>query len=122
MAGANLIDSPWKYVPVRRTTDFIEQSLLQSLKWAAFEPNAAPLWASISLEVNAFMSALYGEGAFDGMSAAQAYQVVCDGTTTSPANQLAGVVNVHVGFRPVEPAEFVVLTVQLNAGPSPAAS
>jgi len=122
MAGADLLESGWKYVPVRRTADFIEQSLLQSLKWTVFEPNAAPLWASISLEVDAFMNALYGQGAFGGTTAAEAYQLVCDGTTTSPTDQLAGVVNVFVGFRPVGPAEFVVLTVQLNAGPPPAAS
>jgi uncharacterized protein len=122
MAGADLLESGWKYVPVRRTADFIEQSLLQSLRWAVFEPNAAPLWASITLEVTGFMNALYGQGAFGGTTAAEAYQVVCDGTTTSPTDQLAGVVNVHVGFQPVEPAEFVVLTVQLNAGPAPAAS
>lgn len=121
MAGADLLQSGWKYVPVRRLADFIEQSLIQSLKWAVFEPNNASLWASITLEVVAFMNSLYGQGAFGGTSAATAYQVVCDATTTSPADQLAGVVNVLVGFQPVEPAEFVVLTVQLNAG-TPASS
>ncbi len=116
LAGSDLADSAWKYVPVRRLTDFIEQSLLQSLRWAIFEPNGPALWSSISLEVGAFMSGLYSAGAFSGATAAQAYQVVCDTTTTSETDILSGIVRVHVGFQPVEPAEFVVLNIVLNAG------
>ena len=116
LAGSDLADSAWKYVPVRRLTDFIEQSLLQSLRWAIFEPNGPGLWSSISLEVGAFMSGLYSAGAFSGATAAQAYQVVCDATTTSETDILSGIVRVHVGFQPVEPAEFVVLNIVLNAG------
>lgn len=121
LAGADLTDSPWKYVPVRRLTDFIEQSLQQSLAWAVFEPNEAKLWASILLEVTPFMTGLFANGAFAGATAAQAFSVACDATTTSPDDMLAGIVNLKVGFQPVDPAEFVVLTVQLNAG-APAAS
>src|SRR4051812_10457025 len=40
LAGSDPVGSPFKYVPVRRLTAFIEQSLLQSLRWAQFEPNA----------------------------------------------------------------------------------
>ncbi|MDQ3742430.1 MAG: phage tail sheath subtilisin-like domain-containing protein, partial [Actinomycetota bacterium] len=122
LAGADLIESGWKYLSVRRLADFIEQSLLQSLRWAVFAPNGPTLWAKIALEVNAFMGTLYGQGAFQGATAAAAYQVVCDGTTTSQADILAGIVNCYVGFTPVEPAEFVVLNVQLNAAPPAAAS
>lgn len=118
LAGSDLADSAWKYVPVRRLTDFIEQTLLQSLRWAIFEPNGPALWGSISLEVGAFMSGLYSAGAFFGATAARAYQVACDATTTSEADILSGIVRVHVGFQPVEPAEFIVLSITLNAGPA----
>ena len=37
----------WKYVPVRRMALFIEQSLLNSLGWAVFEPNDEPLWIAL---------------------------------------------------------------------------
>ncbi|MBV9839352.1 MAG: phage tail sheath family protein, partial [Solirubrobacterales bacterium] len=40
LAGSDIAGSPFKYVPVRRLADFIEQSLQQSLRWAVFEPNA----------------------------------------------------------------------------------
>ena len=116
LAGSDLAQSPWKYIPVRRLTDFIEQTLLQSLRWAIFEPNGPALWASISLEVGAFMSGLYSAGAFLGTTAAQAFQVMCDASTTSETDILSGIVRVHVGFQPVEPAEFIVLNIVLNAG------
>lgn len=115
LAGSDLAGSPWKYVSVRRLADFIEQSLRQSLRWAVFEPNTEPLWASIRLEVNGFLSGLFRDGAFAGTTAAQAYQVVCDATTTSPDDMLRGIVNLQVGFAPALPAEFVVLTIQLEA-------
>jgi phage tail sheath protein FI len=73
------------------------------------------LWASVTLEVTAFMSGLFGAGAFAGASAAQAYSVVCDASTTSPDDMLSGIVNVNVAFAPVDPAEFVMLNVQIDA-------
>jgi len=115
LAGSDIAGSPFKYVPVRRLADFIEQSLQQSLRWAVFEPNAPALWGAISLEVTAFMASLFASGAFAGASAAQAYTVACDATTTSPTDMLSGIVNVNVGFAPVDPAEFVMLNIQINA-------
>jgi phage tail sheath protein FI len=120
LAGSDLAGSPWKYVPVRRLADFVEQSLRQSLRWVVFEPNSESRWSSIALEVNGFLSGLFAQGAFVGTSATQAYQVVCDATTTSPDDMLRGIVNLHVAFAPVQPAEFVVLTLELEAG-APAA-
>src|SRR5262249_6171611 len=100
----------------------IEQSLYQSLKWAVFQPNAAPLWASITTEVTAFMAGLFSQGAFQGTSAAQAYFVQCGPTTTSQTDILNGIVNVVVGFAPVLPAEFVVLQIQVQLTTFSAAS
>jgi hypothetical protein len=115
LAGGDLLESPWKYVPARRLADFIEQSLTQSLRWVVFEPNGPSLWSTITLEVGVFMSSLYAQGAFTGATAAVAYQVACDATTTSLVDIEAGVVNIQVGFMPAMPAEFVVLTIRLNA-------
>jgi hypothetical protein len=118
LAGSDYAQSPYKYVPVRRLSDFIEQSLQQSLRWAVFEPNGPTLWASITLEVGSFMAGLFSDGAFSGATAAAAYQITCDATTTTEQDMLNGVVNVVVAFSPVEPAEFVVLNIQLTAGPA----
>jgi hypothetical protein len=120
LAGSDLQESQFKYVNVRRLTNFIEQSLVQSLQWTVFDPNAAPLWNAIQLEATSFLAGLFAQSAFQGTTPAQAYFVQCDSSTTSPQNILDGVVNVIVGFAPVYPAEFIVLQIQLMAGQSSA--
>ena len=61
--GADALASDWKYVPVRRTTLFIEESLYRGTKWVVFEPNDEPLWSQIRLNVGAFMHDLFRKGA-----------------------------------------------------------
>jgi uncharacterized protein len=54
-----------------------------------------------------------------GATAAQAFFVHCDATTTTPAEIEQGVVNVVIGFAPVQPGEFVMLTIQqITASPA----
>jgi phage tail sheath protein FI len=114
--GADVRASEWKYVPVRRTALFIEQSLDNGLKWVVFEPNDEPLWAQVRLNVGAFMQDLFRKGAFQGTTPREAYLVRCDSTTTTPGDVARGIVNILVGFAPLRPAEFVVLQIQQLAG------
>jgi phage tail sheath protein FI len=105
-----------KYIPVRRTMLFIEESLYRGLKFAVFQPNAEPLWASIRLAAGSFMNGLMRQGAFASRNKAEAYYVLCDATTTTETDRNLGIVNVIVAFAPLKPAEFVVLTVRQIAG------
>lgn len=107
----------WKYISVRRTALFIEESLYRSLKWTVFEPNGEVLWLAIRLSVVAFMHSLFKQGAFKGASPRDAYFVRCDGETTTAADIASGIVNVEIGFAPLRPAEFVVITLKVIAGP-----
>jgi phage tail sheath protein FI len=109
-------DLEWRYVTVRRTALLIEQSLSRGTQWAAFEPNDTLLWQRLQRDVDAFMHGLFGQGAFQGNTANQAYFVRCDASTTTPADIIGGVVNILVGFAPVKPAEFVVISIQQIAG------
>jgi phage tail sheath protein FI len=109
-------DGEWRYVPVRRLALFIEESLFRGTQWVVFEPNDEPLWSSIRLNVGAFMNTLFRQGAFQGRTPAQAYQVVCD-ATNNPQNDIdRGIVNIQVGFAPLKPAEFVIIHIQQLAG------
>ncbi|MCB1391618.1 MULTISPECIES: phage tail sheath C-terminal domain-containing protein [unclassified Nitrobacter] len=110
--GADAIASDWKYVPVRRTTLFIEESLYRGTKWVVFEPNDEPLWSQIRLNVGAFMHELFRQGAFQGTTPAQAYFVRCDSGTTPQSDIDLGIVNIEIGFAPLKPAEFVILKIQ----------
>jgi hypothetical protein len=116
LAGADLLASEWKYVPVRRLALFIEESLFRGTQWVVFEPNDEPLWAQIRLNIGAFMQDLFRQGAFQGASPRDAYFVKCDRETTTQSDINRGVVNILVGFAPLKPAEFVVIKLQQMAG------
>jgi phage tail sheath protein FI len=114
--GADQLASEWKYVPIRRLALFIEESLFRGTKWVVFEPNDEPLWAQIRLNVGVFMNGLFRQGAFQGATPQEAYFVKCDKETTTQADRNLGIVNIEVGFAPLKPAEFVVITIQQIAG------
>lgn len=116
MDGDDNFASEWKYIPIRRTALFIEESLYRGLKWVVFEPNDEPLWAQIRLNVGAFMHNLFRQGAFQGQTKREAYFVKCDAETTTQNDINLGIVNVWVGFAPLKPAEFVILYLQQMAG------
>ena len=116
LRGADALTDQWKYVPVRRTALFLEESLYRGTKWVVFEPNEEPLWAAIRLNVGSFMDSLFKKGAFQGVTATQAYFVKCDSETTTQQDIDSGIVNILVGFAPLKPAEFVVIQIEQLTG------
>ncbi|MCE8009061.1 phage tail sheath C-terminal domain-containing protein [Aestuariivita sp.] len=116
LQGADQAASEWKYLSVRRIALFIEESLYRGTQWAVFEPNAEQLWSQLRLNVGTFMQQLFRQGAFKGTTPQEAYFVACDSTTTTQADIDRGIVNVLVGFAPLKPAEFVIITIQQLAG------
>jgi uncharacterized protein len=106
----------YKYVPVRRLALFMEESLYRGLQFAVFEPNDEPLWGQIRLAAGAFMNNLFRQGAFQGQKASDAYFVKVDSETTTQNDINLGIVNVIIGFAPLKPAEFVIITIKQRAG------
>jgi phage tail sheath protein FI len=116
LEGADQIGSEWKYIPIRRLALMLEESLFRGTKWVVFEPNDEPLWAKIRLNVGAYMTSLFRQGAFQGASPREAFYVKCDAETTTQDDRNKGIVNIEVGFAPLKPAEFVVIKIQQMAG------
>ncbi|MFD7233790.1 phage tail sheath family protein [Streptomyces syringium] len=116
LAGADVLASQWKYVPVRRLALMLEESLYRGTKWVVFEPNDERLWSQIRLNIGAFLHTLFQQGAFQGTAAREAYFVKCDKDTTTQDDINRGVVNVVVGFAPLKPAEFVIVKIEQMAG------
>ncbi len=114
--GADRLASEWKYIPVRRTALYIEESLYRGTQWVVFEPNDEPLWAQIRLNIGAFMHNLFKQGAFQGVKPKDAYLVKCDKETTTQNDINLGIVNILVGFAPLKPAEFVIIKIQQLTG------
>ena len=116
LVGSDQLASEWKYVPVRRTALFLQESLYRGTQWVVFEPNDEPLWAQIRLNIGVFMNDLFRQGAFQGKSPKEAYFVKCDSETTTQSDINRGVVNIVIGFAPLKPAEFVILKFQQITG------
>lgn len=118
LEGSDTAGSQWQYIPVRRLALMLEESLVRGTRWAVFEPNDEPLWAKVRLSIGAYLNALFRQGAFQGSNPKEAYFVRCDATTTSQTDRDRGIVRIEVGFAPLKPAEFVVLTIrQMSASP-----
>jgi len=112
-------DPEYRYIPVRRTAIYLEQSIYNGIQWAVFEPNDDDLWASLRLNIGAFLMLQFRAGAFQGKTPKDAFFVKCDNETTSQADIDAGVVNILVGFAPLKPAEFVILRLTQIVGQQP---
>jgi hypothetical protein len=106
----------WRYVPVRRMALFLEQTLYRNLGWVVFEPNDEPLWVAIRTTIENFMLSLFHQGAFQGSTPSQAFQVKCDSSTTTQTDIDNGIVNIIVAFAPLKPAEFVIIKIAQLAG------
>jgi uncharacterized protein len=116
LQGNDRLASEWKYIPVRRLTLFLEESLYRGTQWVVFEPNDEPLWSQIRLNLGAFMNNLFRQGAFQGKTPKDAYFVKCDSETTTQNDINLGIVNIVIGFAPLKPAEFVIIKFQQMAG------
>ena len=103
LRGADRLGDEYRYISVRRTALYIEESLYRGTQWVVFEPNDEPLWAQIRLNVGAFKPS-------------DAYLVKCDKETMTQDDINRGIVNILVGFAPLKPAEFVVIKLQQLAG------
>jgi uncharacterized protein len=112
LRGADVLADEYRYVPVRRLALFLEETLYRSTQWVVFEPNDEPLWAQIRTSIGAFMQDLFRQGAFQGSTPRDAYFVRCDAETTTQYDIDRGIVNIIVGFAPLKPAEFVVVSIQ----------
>lgn len=111
LQGDDRFASEWKYVPVRRTALFIEESLVRGTQWAVFEPNEEPLWARIRLQVGSFLHTWWRQGTFQGTSPNEGYFVHCGADTMTQDDVDHGRLLIEIGFAPLKPAEFVVVRI-----------
>lgn len=114
--GARTLDGnslDWRYVSVRRTMTFLEQSVKAAARAYVFEPNDANTWSGVKSMISAFLTTIWKEGGLQGASAADAFSVAIGlGSTMTPEDLLNGFMNVTVKVAVVHPAEFIVITFQ----------
>ncbi len=120
--GARTLDgnsNEWKYISVVRLTKMIETSIRQGMKPFVFEPNDANTWVKIKSSSENFLQQLWREGALQGTKPREAYFVSIGLGQTMTANDiLENKLIMQVGVSVVKPAEFIVLSFQLDMQPS----
>lgn len=107
-----------KYVPVRRSLNYIKANVNALTQFAIFEPNGERLWADLSARISNFLSSFWSQGGLKGNSASEAFFIICDSTNNTATSMEQGIVNVEVGVALQSPAEFIVITVSQFVGGS----
>lgn len=103
-------DNEWRYIPVRRFFNMVEESVKKSTYWAVFEPNDANTWVKVRGMIENYLIQKWREGALAGATPKDAFFVKCGlGTTMTAQDILEGRLNVEIGMAAVRPAEFIIL-------------
>jgi hypothetical protein len=103
-------DNEWRYIPVRRFFNMVEESVKKSTYWAVFEPNDANTWVKVRGMIENYLIQKWREGALAGATPKDAFFVRCGlGTTMTAQDILEGRMNVEIGMAVVRPAEFIIL-------------
>lgn len=108
---AQLDDTDWRYVSVRRIMSYIAKSIEEGTQWAVFEPNDEDLWARVTRTVKNFLERIWRQGALFGSTPEEAFYVKCDAELNTPETMKLGQLFVEIGVCPVRPAEFVVFRI-----------
>ena len=107
---------PEKFIPVRRTLNFLKSSLEAQTGFAVFEPNDDRLWDKIKNRLSASLTTFWASGNLKGASADQAFYIICDSTNNTTSTINDGFVNIQVGVSLLNPAEFIIINISQWAG------
>jgi hypothetical protein len=103
-------DNEWRYIPVRRLFNMVEESVKKATESVVFEPNDANTWVRTKAMIENYLTGLWRAGALAGAKPDQAFFVnVGLGTTMTPQDILEGIMNIEIGMAAVRPAEFIIL-------------
>lgn len=101
-------EGEWKYVEVRRTLLFIEESIDRGTQWTVFEPDGERLWSELSDAIASFLEVQWKRGFLVGETRDEAYFVRCERTGLSESDIDNGHVVIEVGVAPERPGYFEV--------------
>lgn len=101
----------YRYISVRRTMTFLEQSIKFSAEAFVFAPNNSTTWSTLKATVSNFLNNQWQSGLLAGTSPEDAYEVQIGlGQTMTPNDILDGILKMTVKVAITRPAEFIVIT------------
>lgn len=114
--GARTLDGnsqDWRYVNVRRTMMFLEESVKNAAKAYVFEPNVAATWMNVRSMIDNFLRSVWKRGGLAGSVPEDAYEIhIGLGDTMTPEDILDGIMRITVLVAVSRPAEFIEITFQ----------
>lgn len=114
--GARTLDGnsqDWRYINVRRSMIFVEQSIKLALQAYVFSPNNAEPWTSVRAMVETFLMQYWQQGGLAGATAKDAFSVSIGlGSSMTPEDILAGRMRMTIMLAVSRPAEFIVITLE----------
>lgn len=114
--GARTLDSnslDWRYINVRRTLLFLEESVKNAARAYVFEPNDAGTWINMKCMIENFLRSVWKRGGLAGSTPEEAFEVhVGLGDTMTGDDILEGIMRITVLVAVTHPAEFIEITFQ----------
>ena len=108
--------APAKYIPVRRTLNFVKSRMKDLTQFAVFEPNDVTLRQRVISVIQSDLRTLWSHGGLKGTSESQAFYVTCDATNNTTSTIANGELHVEVGLALQYPAEFIIINVSQWTG------
>lgn len=103
-------DNEWRYIPVRRLFNTVEESVKRATMQFVFEPNDANTWVRVRAMIENFLILQWRAGALAGAIPEHAFYVKLGlGETMTALDILEGRMIVEIGMAAVRPAEFIIL-------------
>jgi hypothetical protein len=100
----------WRYIQVRRTVIYIEQSIKAAMQPFVFAANDGKTWSTVVSAVSGFLQQTWSQGGLFGSTPQQAFSVECGlGSTMTAQDILDGYMIVQVRLQLIRPAEFIIL-------------
>lgn len=114
--GARTLDGnslDWRYINVRRTLLFLEESVKNAARAYVFEPNEAGTWINMRCMIENFLRSVWKRGGLAGATPEDAFEVhVGLGDTMTGEDILEGIMRITVLVAITHPAEFIEITFQ----------
>ena len=101
----------YRYISVRRTMTYLEQSIKFAAEAYVFAPNNSTTWSTLKSTVSNFLTNQWQSGLLAGTSPEDAFEVEIGlGMTMTPNDILDGILKMTVRVALTRPAEFIVIT------------
>lgn len=108
--------SSFRYIQMRRLNDYVERSLALLARMYLFEPNNEVTWYKIKGQFHNWLRRLWQQGGLSGGEESDAFSISLGLNETMTQDDIqAGNMVILVRIAPLNPAEFIDITLQLNA-------